>query len=1050
MSQQNSVRPNIKISQVTKIVFSLLFGLVLSICLNFIQPATSLAAPATFTVTNTNDTGAGSLRQAISDANTNSNPGDQDIINFNIAGFGDKTITPQSTLTITQSVLIDGFTQGDAEENTKAWPEAMDGTIRIGINNSTSGGLIVEGNNVELRGLNLRQSTGSEILVNGADGFALSGSYIGTDITGSVNANNTATGPQISLKGSHNSRIGGSSPSQRNVVAFGETGIIVIEKLNSKQSQGIVIQGNNIAIGSDGLTIDLSEDGAGSGIIVKDDSSDITIGGDADYLGNTIINIRDTRVAIAINDTAHNILVAGNVMQLNHRGISVNNTAKKIAIVKNSIFNNNTMGIDLNADFINNTNDANDTDTGPNDMLNSPGYTQITEGGGNTEVDFSIDVPAGQYRIEFFSNTVADPSGIGEGETYLGYTNITSDGSGLEEFSHTLSGTGHANLALTATEIDPSTPSGFGSTSEFGAAGQTVSPNLADLAITHRLLNPQDFALNATLNYQVTLYNNGPESVDIASAYTGSPGDQPVTFVLPPNLTFSANSGSDFSCTYWGDGSAVVAGSMLADHSTYGIGGCSYVGASPRVLATGDSISFTLSTMVTDDSDPDFTSYVAATPSNFDIDSSAYNTIISGGLDILTAATSSPNNLNNIGPATSSPTDVEGQLTISDASNVQAGSTIKYTLSAKNNGASALDLTQFDLGQPNPINQSVFVLALPPNLTYVSQSNSDMMCIDIGKADDLGGGPTFSDVLDHHLILCGYFGANVPLAAGQTISTTITANITTVPADFTAYLTSAQPTSDLDSNRTQAIPYHAVPLFTTALAQDINNFASQTYNTATFDQDSDGIPDQTEDSLAPDGDGNGDSIRDKLQSGVASTPNSLTGAYTTLAVTGDCNTITNFAVTSESAQSTLDSRYNYPLGLTDFTLTCATPGGNANVTIYYDKVYSADSYQVRKLMGSTYSNLVDATIGTATVNGSPVTTITYSLTDGGSTDTDSSTNSSITDPIGLGVQAPFGSQISDAIQTLANTGNNVWIILMISIITIVSGGILTHRASNRQ
>ena len=53
---------------------------------------------STFTVTTTNDAGAGSLRQAILDANTNA---DLDTIAFNITNVAAavKTITPASALT---------------------------------------------------------------------------------------------------------------------------------------------------------------------------------------------------------------------------------------------------------------------------------------------------------------------------------------------------------------------------------------------------------------------------------------------------------------------------------------------------------------------------------------------------------------------------------------------------------------------------------------------------------------------------------------------------------------------------------------------------------------------------------------------------------------------------------------------------------------------------------------------------------------------------------------------------------------------------------------
>jgi hypothetical protein len=52
-------------------------------------------APAVFSVTNTADSGAGSLRQAILDSN--GNPGGN-VIQFNIAGSGVHTIQPTSAL----------------------------------------------------------------------------------------------------------------------------------------------------------------------------------------------------------------------------------------------------------------------------------------------------------------------------------------------------------------------------------------------------------------------------------------------------------------------------------------------------------------------------------------------------------------------------------------------------------------------------------------------------------------------------------------------------------------------------------------------------------------------------------------------------------------------------------------------------------------------------------------------------------------------------------------------------------------------------------------
>jgi len=77
-----------------------------------------LAGAATFTVTSTGDSGAGSLRQAITDAN---NAAGADTIAFNITGSGVHTIAISSALpTITGATTIDGYTQSGASPNTVA------------------------------------------------------------------------------------------------------------------------------------------------------------------------------------------------------------------------------------------------------------------------------------------------------------------------------------------------------------------------------------------------------------------------------------------------------------------------------------------------------------------------------------------------------------------------------------------------------------------------------------------------------------------------------------------------------------------------------------------------------------------------------------------------------------------------------------------------------------------------------------------------------------------------------------------------------------------
>jgi hypothetical protein len=91
---------------------------------------------ANFTVTNTNDAGAGSLRQAILDANANAG---SDSITFAIAGSGVHTITPTTPLpAITDPVILDGYTQSEASPNTLTIGD--DAVLRIELSGVTSEG----------------------------------------------------------------------------------------------------------------------------------------------------------------------------------------------------------------------------------------------------------------------------------------------------------------------------------------------------------------------------------------------------------------------------------------------------------------------------------------------------------------------------------------------------------------------------------------------------------------------------------------------------------------------------------------------------------------------------------------------------------------------------------------------------------------------------------------------------------------------------------------------------------------------------------------------
>src|SRR5262249_14353827 len=103
-----------------------------------------IAGSSTFTVTNNNDSGAGSLRQAITDAN---NHVGLDTIEFNIPGGGVHAITLASALpSVTDPVIIDGYTQTGASPNTLATADNANLLIEITSANNQQGLFITAGN----------------------------------------------------------------------------------------------------------------------------------------------------------------------------------------------------------------------------------------------------------------------------------------------------------------------------------------------------------------------------------------------------------------------------------------------------------------------------------------------------------------------------------------------------------------------------------------------------------------------------------------------------------------------------------------------------------------------------------------------------------------------------------------------------------------------------------------------------------------------------------------------------------------------------------------
>jgi hypothetical protein len=385
---------------------------------------TATAKPAharDFTVSNTNDSGAGSLRQAITDANATS---EADVVKFNIPGSGVKTIKPSSELPrITEPVTIDGYTQPGSKKNSLT--KGTDAMLLIELDGTNAGtgavdGLTIDATNVVVRGLVINRfsfngiQTLRPIFFRDATNVKIEGNFIGTDASGTQDRGNGNTGVGVFF--GQNDTIGGASPEARNLISGnGRNGIV----LNGNTTDANKVEGNLIGTKKDGAS-GLGNDDAG--VLIFSGSN--TVGGATPGAANTIaFNGGD---GVGVGDLFAN------------------------RVLGNSIFSNGEQGIDLGDDGPT-PNDARDGDTGPNFLQNFPVLSSAKKASGKTTVKGTLNsTPNQTYTVRFYSN----PAGEDEGKRFLGKKSATTDGAGNASFSFVAPSGADAGNLLTAAATD--------------------------------------------------------------------------------------------------------------------------------------------------------------------------------------------------------------------------------------------------------------------------------------------------------------------------------------------------------------------------------------------------------------------------------------------------------------------------------------------------------------------------------------------------------------------------------------------------------------------
>lgn len=243
----------------------------------------SIATAVTIPVTNTLDSGPGSLRQAITDANLTPAA---DTITFNIPGTGVQTIAPASALPmITQPVTIDGYTQAGATPNTNGPGLGLNTVLMIEIDCTNAGSycLNVSASDTTIRGLVMNRAPSMVIQLLSGTNDKVEGCFLGTNPAGTA-AFSGKDFWSINIVGQTNTTIGGTTPAARNLLNASLRGIEIGDSPNT----GHLIQGNLIGTNAAG-TAAIAATG-GFGIALRAITSS-TIGGLTPAEGNVISGI---------------------------------------------------------------------------------------------------------------------------------------------------------------------------------------------------------------------------------------------------------------------------------------------------------------------------------------------------------------------------------------------------------------------------------------------------------------------------------------------------------------------------------------------------------------------------------------------------------------------------------------------------------------------------------------------------------------------------------------------------------------------------------------
>jgi hypothetical protein len=506
---------------------------------------------ATFLVTNPGEFGPGTLADAIFQANASLGA---DIVQFNIPGPGPHNIvmTTAALPPVLDQLTIDGTTQ-----------PGYSGTPIIQLDNAGPAliGLEITASASQVKGLSITgfptgiKITGSNVIV--------SSNYIGMLPNGV-----TAVPNQVGIEsvGANFTTVGGVTAAAGNVIAFGQLTAGVGVRINGGVSVRVV--GNRIGTTASGL---LANGSIGTGVSVDGNAAaEIGLLGNpasgnviAGINGNGILlgfgGVAVSRNRIGINtanaplgntgdgiraiDGGHVVDDGNTIAHNGGNGITITGPLTRVSVVGNSIYSNGGLGIDLNDDGVT-PNDPGDLDLGPNGQQNYGHDLDLRRlPGGQVRFRGNLDsLPSTSYYVDFYLSPTRDPSGFGEGRTFIGTEIVTTNAGGAASWNFTSTGIYPANQWVSVL-VEAFATTG---TSEFSKAAKIYIPgdingdgviNNQDIAgFVLALTNPTQFAIDYpdTPPLAADIDDNGVvNNQDIAPFVTLLTNPSPITTPRP-------------------------------------------------------------------------------------------------------------------------------------------------------------------------------------------------------------------------------------------------------------------------------------------------------------------------------------------------------------------------------------------------------------------------------------------------------------------------------------------------------------------------------------